>query len=84
ANAPYQNSFWKMMQASYQILNKTNPNLTEHCWLCYGTTSPFYEAVGVSDTPIQTNSTNPAQCKWDTEKRGITLPQVMSSGVCIG
>ncbi|NWV25197.1 ENV1 protein, partial [Origma solitaria] len=81
---PYGDSFWKMMQASYHILNKTNPNLTEHCWLCYGMTPPFYEAVGVGATPTQLNGTNLAQCKWDTEKQGITLTQVVGSGVCVG
>lgn len=80
----YGNSLWKTIQASYQVLNKTNPNLTEHCWLCYGIKPPFYEAVGVSDTPIWVNGTNPAQCIWDTEKRGITLAQVVGSGVCVG
>ncbi|NWQ87466.1 ENV1 protein, partial [Burhinus bistriatus] len=79
---PLWNPLWKMMQASYQVLNKTNPNLTERCWLCYGINPPFYEAVGVSDAPIRANSLNPAQCIWDTEKQGITLAQVVGSGVC--
>ncbi|NXS77153.1 ENV1 protein, partial [Pandion haliaetus] len=74
----------KMMQASYQVLNKTNPNLTEHCWLCYGIKPPFYEAIGVSDNPILEDAPNPAQCIWDTEKQGITLARVVGSGVCVG
>ncbi|NXF42393.1 ENV1 protein, partial [Nyctibius bracteatus] len=78
------NSLWKMMQASYQVLNKTNPNLTEHCWLCYGIKPPYYEAVGVSEIPVRVNTPNPPQCKWDTEKSGITLTQVVGRGVCVG
>ncbi|KFU95496.1 hypothetical protein M959_08767, partial [Chaetura pelagica] len=73
-----------MIEASYQVLNKTNPNLTEHCWLCYGVKPPFYEAIGVSNTPIRVNSTNPAQCNWNIEKQGITLTQVVGSGICVG
>uniref|UniRef100_A0A663EJ32 Integrase catalytic domain-containing protein n=1 Tax=Aquila chrysaetos chrysaetos TaxID=223781 RepID=A0A663EJ32_AQUCH len=81
---PYRNPLWKIMQASYQVLNKTNPNLTEHCWLCYGIEPPFYEAVGVNDTPIRVNASNPTQCRWDTEKQGITLARVVGGGVCVG
>ncbi|KFU91938.1 hypothetical protein M959_02976, partial [Chaetura pelagica] len=73
-----------MMQASYQVLNKTNPNFTEHCWLCYGVKPPFYEAVGISNTPTLENNANPAQCNWDTEKLGITLEQVVGRGMCVG
>ncbi|NXA30621.1 ENV2 protein, partial [Ibidorhyncha struthersii] len=78
------NSLWKLMQASYLVLNKTNPNLTKHCWLCYGIKPPFYEAVGVIEKPRCMNGTNPAQCIWDTEKHGITLTQVTGKGVCVG
>ncbi|NXA26387.1 ENV2 protein, partial [Ibidorhyncha struthersii] len=78
------NSLWKLMQASYLVLNKTNPNLTEHCWLCYGIKPPFYEAVGVIEKPRRMNGTNPAQCIWDTEKHGITLTQVTGKCVCVG
>ncbi|NXG19088.1 ENV1 protein, partial [Grallaria varia] len=85
-DTPYNNPLWSMMQASYQLLNETNLNLTEHCWLCYGIKPPFYEAVGVSDTPIPVNGSNPTQCVWDTEKekQGITLTEVIGGGVCVG
>ncbi|KFQ41562.1 hypothetical protein N333_11619, partial [Nestor notabilis] len=73
-----------MLQASYQLLNKTNPNLTEHCWLCYGIQPPVYEAVGVSHIPTRSNASNPVQCNWNTERQGITLAHVMGSGVCVG
>ncbi|KFU87989.1 hypothetical protein M959_10814, partial [Chaetura pelagica] len=73
-----------MMQAGYQVLNKTNPNFTEHCWLCYGVKPPFYEAVGISDTPTVENNANPAQCNWNTEKQGIILEQVVGRGMCVG
>ncbi|NXW11868.1 ENV2 protein, partial [Fregetta grallaria] len=78
------NSLRKMMQVSYQLLNKTNPNLTERCWLCYGINPPFYEAVGVDDAPTRVNDPNPVQCVWDVEKQGITLAEVVGSGVCVG
>ncbi|NXJ72664.1 ENV2 protein, partial [Rostratula benghalensis] len=74
------NPLWKLMQASYLVLNKTNSNLTEHCWLCYGIKPPFYEALGVTGKPRRMNGTNPAQGIWDTEKHGVTLTQVCGRG----
>ncbi|NXD87867.1 ENV1 protein, partial [Halcyon senegalensis] len=78
------NPLLKLMQASYSVLNKTNSNLTEHCWLCFGMKPPFYEAVGVDKKPKLVNSTNPVQCEWETEKRGITLAQITRKGLCVG
>ncbi|NXB65857.1 ENV2 protein, partial [Struthidea cinerea] len=81
------NSLWKLVQASYTVLNATNPNLTEHCWLCYKITPPFYEAVGVTTKARRINGTNPAQCLWKKDKnhqQGITLTQVTGKGRCIG
>ncbi|NXB41535.1 ENV1 protein, partial [Eulacestoma nigropectus] len=78
------NPLWKLMQASYQVLNATNPNLTKHCWLCYGIKPPFYEAVGITAKARHVNGSNPAQCTWGKEKSGITLAQVTGKGRCIG
>ncbi|NWV30475.1 ENV2 protein, partial [Origma solitaria] len=78
------NSLWKLMQASYQVLNMTNPNLTEHCWLCYGIKPPFYEAIGSTGEAKWVNGTNPAQCLWEKNKQGITLVQVRGKGRCVG
>ncbi|NXM01883.1 ENV1 protein, partial [Tyrannus savana] len=75
---------WKLIQASYQVLNKTNPNLTEHCWLCYGVQPPYYEGVAVNDTPTQSYGDNPAQCLWEMDKQSITLTEIVGSGTCVG
>ncbi|NXH83090.1 ENV2 protein, partial [Edolisoma coerulescens] len=71
------------IQASYQMLNATNPNLTELCWLCYTIQPPFYEAIGVTAKPKRINGSNPSQCLWKRESsqsQGITLSQVTGKG----
>ncbi|KFQ13110.1 hypothetical protein N330_13024, partial [Leptosomus discolor] len=76
-----------VMQASYQILNKTNPQITSSCWLCYDIKPPFYEAVGITSKAKRANGTNPAQCLWRKGKdqvQGLTLEQVTGKGRCIG
>ncbi|NXU09387.1 ENV1 protein, partial [Pardalotus punctatus] len=77
---------WKLLQASYQVLNITNPNLTEHCWLCYEVKPPFYEAIGTTGEAKQINGSNPEQCLWkqDASKQGITMAQVIGKGRCVG
>lgn len=77
------------MQASFRILNKTNPNLTEGCSLCYNIQPPFYEAIGVTAKARRVNGTSPSQCHWkrdkeNTNSQGITLSQVTGKGRCIG
>ena len=81
------NPLWDMLQASYQVLNATHPNITEHCWLCYDIRPPFYEAIGVDSRFKKSNGINPAQCMWNKEsgrKQGITMSQVSGKGKCIG
>ncbi|NWV42042.1 ENV2 protein, partial [Grantiella picta] len=78
---------WKLMVASYKVLNKTHPELTDHCWLCYNTRPPFYEAMGTIEKARRINGSNPAQCLWKSGKRtkpSITLAQVSGEGRCIG
>ncbi|NXM01207.1 ENV2 protein, partial [Tyrannus savana] len=84
---PRVSPLWDMLQASYQVLNTTNPNITEHFWLRYDIQPPFYEATGVEGRLRKANGTNPAQCLWSEEsgrKQGMTMSQVSGKGKCIG
>ncbi|NXT37628.1 ENV2 protein, partial [Pelecanoides urinatrix] len=80
------NSLWKLMQASYLVLNNTNPNMTQHCWLCYDIKPPFYEAMGIHLEAKRVNGSNPIQCLWNSESRkpGLTTQYVSGRGRCIG
>ncbi|NXY91926.1 ENV2 protein, partial [Alcedo cyanopectus] len=80
-------TLWKIMQASFGILNKTNPELTKDCWLCYNIRPPFYEGIGITSKVKRMNGSNPNQCLWKQNKAntpGITLSQVTGKGRCIG
>ncbi|NXA84930.1 ENV1 protein, partial [Thryothorus ludovicianus] len=79
----------RILQASFEVLNRTYPNLTRECWLCYDIRPPFYEAVGTRAKIKRANGTNPGECKWinknvTNEAPGITLPKVTGKGVCVG
>ncbi|NXF42239.1 ENV2 protein, partial [Nyctibius bracteatus] len=74
---------WDVLQASYHVLNNTNPKLTEHCWLCYDIRPPFYEAIGTVGNPRKANGMNTTQCLWKEEaghKQGMTMSQVSGKG----
>lgn len=77
---------WDLIQASYQVLNATNPNITRLCWLCYDIRPPFYEAIGVTSKASRINGSNPGQCLWNQDKtrQGITVSQVSGRERCIG
>uniref|UniRef100_A0A8B9UJ11 Murine leukemia virus integrase C-terminal domain-containing protein n=1 Tax=Anas zonorhyncha TaxID=75864 RepID=A0A8B9UJ11_9AVES len=34
---------WKVINASFQVLNQTNPGITRGCWLCVSARPPYYE-----------------------------------------
>lgn len=74
------------MQASYLVLNNTNPNMTQHCWLSYDIKPPFYEAMGIDLKAKRVNDSNPTQCLWNSEGRkpGLTMQYVSGQGRCIG
>uniref|UniRef100_A0A8C0BM46 Envelope protein n=1 Tax=Buteo japonicus TaxID=224669 RepID=A0A8C0BM46_9AVES len=78
------NSLWKLMEVSYQVLNQTNPNLTDHCWLCFDTKPPYYEAIGIGNSFKLTNGSNPPQCNWENGTQGISMQQIMGKGKCVG
>ncbi|RMC13168.1 hypothetical protein DUI87_10701 [Hirundo rustica rustica] len=82
-------ALWKIMQASFDVLNRTYPNLTRECWLCYDIRPPFYEAIGSSAKIRRSNSSNPTECQWvnrniTEEAPGITISKVTGNGTCIG
>ncbi|NWT36566.1 ENV2 protein, partial [Chroicocephalus maculipennis] len=77
---------WSMMQAAYQTLNETSPNVTSSCWLCYDTKPPFYEGIAISSPISTSNETTPSGCDWTARSGRITLQQVTSigNGTCVG
>ncbi|NWW14710.1 ENV1 protein, partial [Oreocharis arfaki] len=81
------NTLWKMIQASYNVLNRTHPELTKECWLCYDIRPPFYEAIGFIGNVRRKSGSNPQECSWgrrDNNTPGITLAQVTGKGTCVG
>lgn len=78
-----ESNIWEVMNASYQLLNKTNPNMTEHCRLCFSIRPPYYDAIGDLGELTRTNESNPLQCNWGKDI-GVTLAQVTGSGRCVG
>uniref|UniRef100_A0A670ZL21 Uncharacterized protein n=1 Tax=Pseudonaja textilis TaxID=8673 RepID=A0A670ZL21_PSETE len=43
----FANPLWVLMNASFGIMNASNPNLTNSCWFCYNVQPPYYEGVGM-------------------------------------
>uniref|UniRef100_A0A8C3BSB3 Uncharacterized protein n=1 Tax=Cairina moschata TaxID=8855 RepID=A0A8C3BSB3_CAIMO len=58
-----ENSMWKVINASFQVLNQTNPEITEGCWLCVSVKPPYYEAIGDMGRSEYSNESNPSKCK---------------------
>ncbi|NWH96480.1 ENV2 protein, partial [Aegithalos caudatus] len=80
-------ALWKVMQATFGVLNSTYPNLTKECWLCYAVNPPFYEALGTTAQSRRVNGSNPRECFWKRGKEqtpGISVAQVTGKGRCIG
>ncbi|NXT16847.1 ENV2 protein, partial [Prunella fulvescens] len=80
-------ALWKVIQATFKVLNYTYPNLTSGCWLCYMINPPFYEALWSSTKPKRVNGTNPKECLWKNGTNNsprISMVQVTGKGRCIG
>ncbi|TRZ10884.1 hypothetical protein HGM15179_016212 [Zosterops borbonicus] len=62
--APYA-LFYRMLD---RTLNQSNPNLTEHCCLCYDTKPPFYEGIAINASLTYSKDPNPIECKWNASR----------------
>ena len=58
-------SLWKLLTAAYEALNRSDPEATRACWLCYDIKPPFYEAIGLAAPFSQSDEDSPAACKWN-------------------
>ncbi|TRZ13643.1 hypothetical protein HGM15179_013459 [Zosterops borbonicus] len=70
--------------AMFLSLNQSNPDFTEHCWLCYDTKPPFYEGIAINACLMYLNNPNPVECKWNASRTGITLAHITGQGTCVG
>ena len=66
------------------VLNHTNPNATQSCWLCYNLHCPFYEAIGLNVSYHLSSGQNPPQCPYEEHKVGLTMNEVWGQGLCLG
>ncbi|NXD24007.1 ENV2 protein, partial [Spelaeornis formosus] len=54
--------FPSVLNSTFLLLNQSNPNFTNSCWLCYDAKPPFYESVAF-DVPFHDSTAeNPHQC----------------------
>lgn len=70
----------QMVNASAQALSNTT---YERCWICYSPIPPFYEGIAAFGSPIYTNDTNLLRWGTQPQPRGMTLGQVVGSGLCL-
>jgi hypothetical protein len=71
-----------LLFATFETLNRTAPNLTEACWLCYSPSSPFYEAIGINSSLV-VNTTAPT-LGWEARPTSLIMTQVSGQGTCVG
>uniref|UniRef100_A0A8D2J1G0 Envelope protein n=1 Tax=Varanus komodoensis TaxID=61221 RepID=A0A8D2J1G0_VARKO len=69
------------------VLNGTNPNITETCWLCLSTQPPFYNGVGVNVSfsnfaNISYSENYGSACPWGLHP-SITLEEFSGQGTCV-
>lgn len=76
-----ENRLFSLIQGAFLVLNRTNPNVTQSCWLCYASSPPYYE--GIAQTRGYNKTTDSSQCPWG-ENRKLTLTAVSGSGLCLG
>ncbi|NXJ10218.1 ENV1 protein, partial [Odontophorus gujanensis] len=79
-----QSLLWKMVSASYEILNASRLNVPMACWLCYDINPPYYEAIRVNFTYSLSVEEAASLWQWGDRREGLTMKHVTGSGACIG
>ncbi|KAK1338205.1 hypothetical protein QTO34_001319, partial [Cnephaeus nilssonii] len=72
---------FNLIQGAFSVLNASNPNLTESCWLCLASSPPYYEGIAFSGT--FNNTTSHDSCSWGSNSK-LTLTEVSGHGTCLG
>uniref|UniRef100_A0A8D2DZK1 Envelope protein n=1 Tax=Sciurus vulgaris TaxID=55149 RepID=A0A8D2DZK1_SCIVU len=70
-----------LIQGAFSVLNASNPNLTESCWLCLVLSTPYYEGITFSGT--FNNTTSHDSCSWGSNRK-LTLTEVSGQGTYLG
>ena len=70
-----------LIEGGFDALNRSQPNLTDSCWICLSSGPPYYEGVAANGTYHENKSS--ALCDWGRSHM-LTLPEVTGQGVCIG
>ena len=76
-----ENRLFSLIQEAFLVLNRTNPNITRSCWLCYASSPPYYE--GIAQIRTYNKTSDPSQCPWGGNRK-LTLAAVSGSGLCLG
>lgn len=64
------------------MLNRSDPNLTQECWLCLVSTPPYYEGLAVLGN--FSNHTSPPVSCYPSVQHKLTLSEVSGQGLCVG
>nr|UGO47158.1 MAG: envelope protein [Retroviridae sp.] len=72
--------FLNLLEGAFRVLNTTNPNSTESCWLCFSSSPPYYEGLGLLGN--FNNTTSHEACSWGSQK--LTLTEVTGKATCLG
>jgi hypothetical protein len=74
---------FNLVRGAFYTLDRTDPSITEDCWLCLSSGLPYYEGNAFNGDFNRTSSHT--SCSWGTgQKLTLTEVSLKSPGLCIG
>lgn len=70
-----------LLDGAFLALNRTDPTVTQSCWMCFAASPPYYE--GIAQRGDYNTTEDHSQCPWGNQRK-LTLSAVSGSGVCLG